>query len=148
MQAVIHSLHSLLDSFLHSPYRPLFYAVIAAAAVLLVSIPLIRALSRRSGKQADDLSLNSASPSASPSMLGLTSPAPASPAPSRSVSSDVRPAVLEFNTPTVSKVRAINDSLTVPCIHCGGNISTRQDFCPACGYAQPVKQSFKAAFPA
>ena len=146
MQAVIHSLHSLLDSLLHSPYRPLFYAAIAAVAVLLVSIPLIRALFRRSGEQADDLSLNSASPS----MLGLTSPAPMSSVSSSSsaMSSAARPAVLEFTTPTVSNVTAINASLTVPCIHCRETISTRQDFCPACGYAQPVKHRFKAAFPA
>jgi ribosomal protein L37E len=48
----------------------------------------------------------------------------------------------------VSNVTAINEALTVPCIHCGVTISTREDFCPACGYAQPVKQSFIAAFPA
>ena len=141
MQAVIHSLHSLFDSLLSSPYRPLLYAVIAAVGVLLVSIPLIRALFRRSGEQADDMSLNSPSPSASPSMLGLSS-LPALPV------TDARPAVLEFTAPTVSKVTAINESLTVPCIHCGGTISTRQDFCPACGYAQPVKHRYKAAFPA
>jgi hypothetical protein len=141
MHAVIHSLQSLFDSLLNSPYRPLFYAVVAAVAVLLVSIPLIRALFRRSGEQADDSSLSIASPS----MLGLSSPPAPSPA---SAPIGSRPVVRQFTSPNVSKVTAINQSLTAPCIHCGVNMSSRQDFCPACGYAQPVKQGVKTAFPA
>lgn len=143
MHAVIHSLHSFLDSLLNSPYRVHLVAYAAIVAVLLVGIPLTRALFRKRRKNLDAPSLNIAS--ASPSMLGLTSPLPS---PSTPSSTDSRPAVREFTSPAVSKVTAINESLTVPCIHCGVTISSRQDFCSACGYAQPVKQSFKAAFPA
>ena len=116
-------------------------AYIATAAALLVAIPLLRALFRTRGKNEDV----PAPQIAYPSVLGLTAP-PASPPPTASTGS--RPAVREFTAPTVSKVTAINQSLTAPCIHCGETMSSRQDFCPACGYAQPVRQSLKTAFPA
>jgi hypothetical protein len=135
MQGVIHSLHSLFDSLWNSPYHPVMY--IAAAALLLVGIPLIRAVLRSSRRRVDTASLNTAVPSTSPSMLGLTSPPMES-----------RTGILEFAPPAVSKVTAINESLSMPCIHCGVTISSRQDFCPSCGYAQPVKHGLKAAFPA
>jgi hypothetical protein len=139
MHSVIHALQSFYDSLLNSPHHLWAYAAIAAA--LLVCIPLTRALFRSRRKNADAPSSNIAYPS----MLGLSSP-PTSPLTPPSTGS--RPAVREFAAPTVSKVTAINQSLTAPCIHCGVTISARQDFCPACGYAQPVKQGFKAAFPA
>jgi hypothetical protein len=130
MHAVIDSLHTYLDKLLNSPHHLVAY--IAGAAVLLVCIPLARAVFRRRGGDGDA----SSAQTASPSMLGLTSPA-----------IDFKPAPVEL-TPPPSNVTAINESLTVPCIHCGVTIPTREDFCPACGYAQPVKQSFIAAFPA
>ena len=139
MHSVIHSLHSLFDALLNSPHH--LWAYVAVAGALLVCIPLTRALFRSSKKNVDAPAPNFAYPS----MLGLSSP-PASPHVSPSIGS--RPAVREFTSPTVSKVTAINQSLTAPCIHCGETMSARQDFCPTCGYAQPVKQSFKAAFPA
>jgi hypothetical protein len=135
MQPVIHALQSFYDSLLNSPHH--LWAYVAVAAALLVCIPLTRALFRSRGKDEDAPAPNIAYPS----MLGLSSP-PASPSPAS------RPAAREFITPTVSKVTAINQSLTAPCIHCGVTMSSRQDFCPACGYAQPVKQGLKAAFPA
>jgi hypothetical protein len=132
MHAVIDSLHTYLDKLLNSPHHLVAY--IAGAAVLLVCIPLARAVFRRRGGDEDASSLGTASPS----MLGLTS-----------LGSDSKPAtVAEFTPAPVSNVTAINEALTVPCIHCGVTIPTREDFCPACGYAQPVKQSFIAAFPA
>jgi len=109
---------------------------VAVVAALLVTIPLLRAMFRSRDKNEDV----PAPQIAYPSVLGLTAP-PAPPSPAR-------PAVREFISPTVSKVTPINQSLTAPCIHCGETISSRQDFCPACGYAQPVKQSLKTAFPA
>jgi hypothetical protein len=137
--SVVHSLHSLFDSLLNSPHHLITY--IAVPAALLVCIPLLRALFRSRGKNDD-----AAAPDiAYPSMLGLSSP-PASPPTSHSTG--YRPAARGFTSPTVSKVTAINQSLTAPCIHCGVTMSSRQDFCPACGYAQPVKQGLKAAFPA
>jgi hypothetical protein len=129
MHAVIDSLHTYLDKLLNSPHH--LAAYIAGAAVLLICLPLARAIFRRRGADEDASSLGTASPS----MLGLTSAA-----------IDFKPAPVAFAPP--SNVTAINEALTVPCIHCGVTISSREDFCPACGYAQPVKQSFIAAFPA
>jgi hypothetical protein len=135
MHSVIHSLHSLFDSLMNSPHHLMAY--VAGAAALLVIIPLLRALFRSGGKNEDV----PAPDIAYPSMLGLSSP-PASP------STGYKPPARQVISPTVSKVTAINQSLTAPCIHCGVTMSARQDFCPACGYAQPVKQGLKAAFPA
>jgi hypothetical protein len=126
-------IHPYFDKLLNSPYHWMAYA--AGVAVLLIFIPLVRLTfrSRRSGKA--DLSLTTAGPS----MLGLSS----APHESRRVGWESAPP-----PPAPSNVTAINEALTVPCIHCGVTISSREDFCPACGYAQPVKQSFIAAFPA
>jgi hypothetical protein len=139
MQPVIHALQSFYDSLLNSPHH--LWAYVAVAAALLVCIPLTRALFRSRGKNEDVPAPNIAYPS----MLGLSSP-PTSPLTAPSTGS--RAAAREFTSPTVSKVTAINQSLTAPCIHCGVTMSSRQDFCPACGYAQPVKQGLKTAFPA
>lgn len=135
MHSVIHSLHSLFEFLINSPYHLWIYVAVAAA--LLVAIPLTRALFRTRRKGAEAPSSNVALPS----MLGLSSPPVAA-------STGSRPAVREFGPPSVSKVTAINQSLTAPCIHCGVTMSSRQNFCPACGYAQPAKQGLKTAFPA
>jgi hypothetical protein len=142
---LVSSLRFLLDKLMSSPHHLMVY--IAAAAVLLVCIPLARALfgsrSQREGDRDDDSALSAASPS----MLGLSSPGLSTaridfkPAPS-----ERGPSPAQNSIP--SNVTAINESLTVECIHCGVTMPSREDFCPACGYAQPVKQSFIAAFPA
>jgi hypothetical protein len=147
MHAVIDSLHrffnSLLNFFhslLNSPHHHMAYvAAVAAVAVLLVCIPLARALFGSRSRSSD-----AGSPRiASSSMLGLTGlPVDFKPA------APVERAPSPSANPIPSNVTAINESLTVPCIHCGVTMPSRQDFCPACGYAQPVKQSFAAAFPA
>jgi hypothetical protein len=140
MHAVIDTLRIFLDKLLNSPHHLIAY--IAGAAVLLVCIPLARALFGSRSSNDDDVQVSTASPS----MLGLSSAA-------------ITP-VVDFEdapvarkgpssaTAGLSNVTAINASLTVPCIHCGVIMPSREDFCPACGYAQPVKQSFIAAFPA
>jgi hypothetical protein len=135
MHAVIDSLHSFFSSFLNSPHHLGLYIAIAVAAVLLVGMPLIRVIRAIFGSRTagDSPSVETASPS----MLGLAS----SPV-------DVKPAPLEFTPAPASNVTAINEALTVKCIHCSVTISSREDFCPACGYAQPVKQGLLAAFPA
>jgi hypothetical protein len=124
---------------MNSPHHLMAYVAVAAA--LLVIIPLLRALFRSGGKSEDV----PAPDTAYPSMLGLSSPPPS---PSSTPSTGFRPVARQITSPTVSKVTAINQSLTAPCIHCGVTMSARQDFCPACGYAQPVKQGLKTAFPA
>jgi hypothetical protein len=140
MHAVIDSLHRFFNSLLNSPHHLMAYvAAVAVVAVLLVCIPLVRALfgSRNRSRDAGSQSI------ASTSMLGLTGlPVDFKP------SAPIELAPTPSSTPIPSNVTAINESLTVPCIHCGVTMSSRQDFCPACGYAQPVKHSFAAAFPA
>jgi hypothetical protein len=116
-------------------------AYAAGAAVLLICIPLARLIFRRRRRDEEDISLTTGYPS----VLGLTS---ASVAPLESRRAAWEPAPPPPVSPPVSNVTAINEALTTPCIHCDVTISSREDFCPACGYAQPVKQSFIAAFPA
>ena len=157
MHAVIDTLHTyfdkfvsllrfLLDKLMSSPHHLMMY--IAAAAVLLVCIPLVRALFGSRSQSQSDTTDDSALSAASPSMLGLSSPGlstsrvdfkPASPI-------ERAPSLAQNSIP--SNVTAINGSLTVKCIHCGVTMPSREDFCPACGYAQPVKHSLTAAFPA
>jgi hypothetical protein len=128
MHAVIDLIRSFFASVNNWPHHLALYITVGAVAVLLVALPLIRAIF--GSRDTDD--------TASPSTLGLTSAVV-----------EFKPApVIEFTPHHASKVTAINEAHTVPCIHCGVTISTREDFCPACGYAQPVKQSFIAAFPA
>ena len=129
-------LHPYLDKLLASPYHWMAYA--AGAAVLLIFIPLVRLTFRPRRREEEDISFIT---TAYPSMLGLTS-AQVAPVESRRTAWESTP------PPPPSNVTAINEALTVPCIHCGVTISSREDFCPACGYAQPVKQTFIAAFPA
>jgi hypothetical protein len=155
MHAVVDTLHTyfdklvsllrvLLDKLMSSPHHLMVY--IAGAAVLLVCIPLARALfgSRSQSDRDDDSALSAAAPS----MLGLSSPglntAPIDFKPAAPIERAPSPA----RNPVPSNVTAINGSLTVKCIHCGVTMPSREDFCPACGYAQPVKQSLTAAFPA
>lgn len=133
MRAVIDSLRSFFNSLFNSPHHLGLYIAIAVAAVLLVAIPLIRAIVGSRSDEDDSPSLESTSPST----LGLVSPPV-----------EIKPAPVAFTPAPASNVTAINEALTVRCIHCETTISSRADFCPACGYAQPVKQSFIAAFPA
>jgi hypothetical protein len=167
MHAVVDTLHTyfeklvsalrfLLDKLMSSPHHLMIY--IAAAAVLLVCIPLARALFGSRSQSQTDVTDDSALNAASPSMLGLSSPGLNTPGlntpglntpridfkPAASIARAPSPA----QNPIPSNVTAINESLTVECIHCGVTMPSREDFCPACGYAQPVKQSLAAAFPA
>ena len=138
---LLNVLHSYFDKIMSSPHHwMVFGAAAAAGAVLLIGLPLARLAFRSRRSDEDDLSFNTAYPS----MLGLTSPA----VESRRAGWEFAPPPGSHTPPLVSNVTAINEALTVPCIHCGVTISTREDFCPACGYAQPVKQSFIAGFPA
>jgi hypothetical protein len=127
MNTVLQTLHSLYESFLNLPHHRMAYGVAAAVAVLLIGIPLLRLIFGSSSNSEEPVPVERGYPS----MFGLTS-APV----------DVRPAPIDIAP--ASNVTAIHGSLTVPCIHCGVTMSPRQDFCPACGYAQPMKQSFTA----
>lgn len=129
MNTVIQTLRSLYESFLNLPHHRVAYGVVAAAAVLLVGIPLLRLIFGSSGRDEEAAPVEAGYPS----MFGLAS-APVS----------LRPAPIDVAPAPPSNVTPIKESLTVPCIHCGVTMSPRQDFCPACGYAQPMKQSFTA----
>jgi hypothetical protein len=129
MNAVIETLRSLYQSFLNLPHHRLAYGVAAAAAVLLIGTPLLRSIFGSRDNREEPAPVNAGYPS----MFGLAS-APA----------NVRTAPIDVAPTPASNVTAIHGSLTVPCIHCGVTMSPRQDFCPACGYAQPMKQSFTA----
>ena len=141
---LVSSLRFLLDKLMNSPHHLMAY--VAAAAVLLVCIPLARALfgSRSQGDRDDDSALNAPTPS----MLGLSSPGLSSAPIDFKPAAPIERAPSPAQNPIPSNVTAINGSLTVKCIHCGVTMPSREDFCPACGYAQPVKQSLAAAFPA
>ncbi len=127
MNAVIQTLRALYESFLNLPHHRVAYGVAAAAAALLIGIPLLRLIFGSGTISEEPVAVEAGYPS----MFGLAS----APVNVRPASVDVAPA---------SNVTAIHGSLTVPCIHCGVTMSPRQDFCPACGYAQPMKQSFTA----
>jgi hypothetical protein len=129
MNAVIQTLHYYYQAFLNSPHHLLVYA--AVAALLLIVIPILR-LIFRSRRHAEAASVEAPYPS----MFGLNSPVDFQPDPVHSASEP--PSIPPRN------VTPINASFTIPCIHCGAIMSSRQDFCPACGYAQPMKQSFSA----
>lgn len=142
MHAVIDSLRIYLDKLLNSPHHLIAY--IAGGAVLLICIPLARALFGSSISKEEDADVSTST--ASPSVLGLSSAAIDSLMDFEDV--PVQRKGPSSATAGLSNVTAINASLTAPCIHCGVIMPSREDFCPACGYAQPVKQSFIAAFPA
>ena len=157
MHAVIDTLHTyfdkfvsllrfLLDKLMSSPHHLMMY--IAAAAVLLVCIPLVRALFGSRSQSQSDTTDDSALSAASPSMLGLSSPGLSTSRVDFKPASPIERAPSLAQNPIPSNVTAINGSLTVKCIHCGVTMPSREDFCPACGYAQPVKHSLTAAFPA
>lgn len=127
MNAFIQTVRYYFELLLNSPHHLMAY--IAAAALLLIAIPLMR-LAFRSAPQEPVPAVVSY-----PSMLGLNPP-------SGPIGAEPAPSVAKLAPP--AEVTLINKSLTVPCIHCGATMSSRQDFCPACGYAQPMKQSFTA----
>jgi hypothetical protein len=104
-------LHPYFDKLLASPYHWMAYA--AGAAVLLIFILLARLTFRPRRREEEDISVTTAYPS----MFGLTS-LPAEPK---------RAAWESTPPPSVSNVTAINEALTVPCIHCGVTISSRED---------------------
>jgi hypothetical protein len=129
MNTVIQTLRSLYESFLNLPHHRVAYGVAAAAAVLLIGIPLLRMIFGSGSSDEEAVPVEAGYPS----MFGLAS-API----------NVRPASVDVAPAPGSNVTAIHGSSTVPCIHCGVSMSPRQDFCPACGYAQPMQQSFTA----
>jgi hypothetical protein len=54
---------------------------------------------------------------------------------------------MSLNSAPASPIASINEAPATRCTHCSASMSSRQDFCPACGYAQPVRQTGTAYFP-
>jgi hypothetical protein len=142
LQTAFHALQA-------SPYRLTIYAVAAAVALLLISIPFFRLFGRR---QDDGEILEPRSYSVlgiGPSLVeDADRSVPEHPrwaevarAP-QSASPAVQP------VPRVTRIHATpsRPSTSALCTHCGATLSAHEDFCPACGYAQPAHQS--VAFPA
>lgn len=147
LQSAFHALQA-------SPYRLTIYAVGAAVALLLISIPLFRLFGRRR-HEVEILEPRSYSVlGIGPSLVeGADRSVPERPrwaevarAP-QSASSAVQPVPRVTRIPP-SPVHAtpIRPSAAAKCTHCSATLSAHEDFCPACGYAQPAHQS--VAFPA
>ena len=146
LQTAFHALQA-------SPYRLTIYAVGAAVALLLISIPLFRLFGRRrhEGEVLEPRSY---------SVLGIGPSLVEDPnrsAPEHPRWADVARAPQSASpavqpVPRVTRIHAtpsatpIRPSTATLCTHCSATLSAHEDFCPACGYAQPVHQS--VAFPA
>jgi hypothetical protein len=138
------------NSLQASPHRLTIYAVAAAVALLLISVPLFRIFARRNRRNDE----NDVAEARSYSVLGIgpslvpNAPRPASDFPRWvEVARVSKPDPIASAPQPVSNVTPIHPSNSALCTHCGEALSARQDFCPACGYAQPTQQSV-AAFPA
>lgn len=138
------------NSLQASPHRLTIYAAAAAVALLLISVPLFRFFGRRRNRRNDE---KDATEVRSYSVLGIGPslvPNAAHPAPEFprwvEVARVSKPDLVSVPQP-VSNVTPIHTSSSALCTHCGAALSARQDFCPACGYAQPTQQSV-AGFPA
>jgi hypothetical protein len=135
-----------------SPYRLTIYAVAAAVALLLISIPLFRLFGRRRHEgevlEPRSYSVLGIGPSLVEDSNRSATPrwAEVARAP-QSASSAVQPVPRVIRIPP-SPVHAtpIRPSAAAKCTHCSATLSAHEDFCPACGYAQPAHQS--VAFPA
>jgi hypothetical protein len=156
-------------SLLASPDRWIVYTAAVWIALLLIFIPLFRISSRRRRRREEFEEVRSYSvlgigPGPSPNRPEIneelndvirpvrsyprwadTAPAapPVSPLVQRPASKQ-GPAVERPITELPSNVTPIRPSITVNCTHCGSALSARQDFCPACGYAQPANHSVTA----
>jgi zinc-ribbon domain len=134
-----------------SPHRLTIYVAAAAVALLLISVPLFRFFGRRRNRRNDE---KDATEVRSYSVLGIGPslvPNAARPAPEFprwvEVARVSKPDPVSPASQSVSNVTPIHPSSSALCTHCGAALSARQDFCPACGYAQPTQQSV-AGFPA
>jgi zinc-ribbon domain len=132
------------------PHRLTIYAAAAAVALLLISVPLFRFFGRRNRRNDE----TDATEVRSYSVLGIGPslvPNAARPAPEFprwvEVARASKPDPVSPASQPVSNVTPIHTSSSALCTHCGAALSARQDFCPACGYAQPTQQSV-AGFPA
>lgn len=147
IQPAIQWLRAWFISILASPNRWIVYVLGAGIALLLIFVPLLRMRGRprRRSEAFDEVR--------SYSVLGI-GPAPLEghadvddvirPVESYPRWADTAPLSDRRISEPMSNVRPIRSSRNLNCTHCGGALSAQQDFCPACGYAQPAKHSVTA----
>ena len=135
------------DTVQASPHRLMFYALGAAVALLLISAPLLR-IFRRDEYDEKDTEVRSYSVlGIGPSLVPKAGrPAPEFPRWIEVVRPTKREPVAEPPQPAPN-VTPIQPSSAALCTHCGATLAAHEDFCHACGYAQPTQQSV-AGFPA
>ena len=155
-EAVLARAMQWLQSAFHvlqaSPYRLAIYAVGIAMALLLISIPLFRLFGRRRRDDEDEEPRSYSVLGIGPSLVEDRS-VPEHPrwaevarAPQAvSAASQPVPRVTRIPSSPIH-VTSTPRSASPQCTHCGAALSAHEDFCPACGYAQPAHQS--VAFPA
>ena len=143
LQPVIQWVRASVESQLASPNRWIVYAVGVGIALLLIAVPLLRASGRR--RRDEDvpsysvLGIGPAVRADHADVDDLIHPLRSSPRWAHAAPLAERP--LFRSAPNVTPIRR---STVVKCTHCGGALSAHQDFCPACGYAQPMDQSVTA----
>ena len=133
-----------------SPHRLTIYAVGAALALLLISIPLLSIFGRRRHDEHDEKDTEVRSYSVlgiGPTLVPETDRrAPEFPRWIEVVRATKPEPVAEPPQPAPN-VTPIHPSSSTLCTHCSATLSAHENFCPACGYAQPTQQSV-AGFPA
>jgi len=130
MIALVCTLPDLLEALIRLPHHLVILYALGLVALLLIAVPVTRSSILVSRSRQNDLAEGTGS-----SILGLTPPDAPAPEPEPLV---LRPVLVTSN------VTPIHEKVTVTCTHCGINMVSHKDFCPACGYAQPMRQSFTA----
>lgn len=147
IQPAIQWFRTTVESLLASPDRWIVYVAAGWIALLLIGFPLFRYSGRRRRRsepfeEVRSYSILGIGPSdhvERADMDDVNRPARTYPR-----WADAAPLARRPVFEPASNVTPIRRSMTVNCTHCGTALSARQDFCPACGYAQPMKQSVTA----
>lgn len=147
LQPAIHWLRDTVLSMLASSDRWIVYTAAAWIALLLIAIPLFRFSGRRRRRTEAFEEVRSYS------VLGIGPSAHVNyseqddairPARTYSRWVETTPLAARPTATPPSNVTPIRRSMGIKCTHCGAPLSGQQDFCPACGYAQPVRHSVTA----
>lgn len=149
-------LRSEADSILASPHRWIVYPVAAAIAVLLIAIPLLRGSRQRRRRRSDVFEevrsysvlgigpLSAESEIHRPQYPRWADVTPLAQQPTPPPIANAAPVPQQPVPPPNANVTPINPSMSMTCTHCGATLSAQQNFCPACGFAQPAERSVTA----
>lgn len=147
IQPAIQWLRDMVLSLLASPDRWIVYTAAVWICLLLIFIPLFR-VSRRRRRRSEPFeevrsySVLGIGPTAQQDRSGMDDVI--RPVRTHPRWADAAPLTERSAAERATNVRPIRPATTVNCTHCGAALSAPQDFCPACGYAQPVKRSVTA----